>query len=72
MENRPWYAVSWRKLALVLMLPVTIAAAFSLYMWLHPPATLACVLNQNGALIKAWNADCKAPEAEGIVLQLKP
>ena len=53
MPERPWYAVDWRKLALILVIPTALAAAFNVYMRLSPPSEFACVVKKNGEIVKA-------------------
>ncbi|HEY9906028.1 MAG TPA: hypothetical protein V6D18_00305 [Thermosynechococcaceae cyanobacterium] len=47
------------------------AALNFLYFHLNPPATIACVLIQDGQPVKAWGDACNAPGVEDLKLRLK-
>ncbi len=67
MMTRPWYAVDWRRLALILAIPVIISLTALVYNQLFAHK-VACVVEQNGELVKAWNNGCKLPN-HGLFLK---
>lgn len=57
----------------IVMVVMAIVAAIPLiYFSLFPPHELYCVVNRNGELVKAWDADCKTASVVGPVLTHTP
>lgn len=68
---RAWYDIDWRKILIIGAVLIGATALNQLYFYLNPPATIACVLIQDGQLVKAWGEACTAPGVEGLKLRTK-
>lgn len=65
-QQRAWHEMDWRKMARLLAIPTILAVSLLIYTRLAPKPQVACVIERNGDLVKAWNEDC-----DGAAIRLR-